>query len=458
MLRVVEAFSGIGSQAKALKKLGIEFKVVNTVEWDIAACYAYDLIHNGEQDLTEYLNIPKDELLRILTKYSLSTDGKTPVNMRFLKTWPEDSLRKVLCAINRTRNLGSITDVTCDMLPKKIDLLTYSFPCQDLSICGSWHGNMSGIDRTANNRSGMLWEVERILKEMHEAKRKLPKFLLMENVSNILSKTHFGNFKEWQDFLEELGYVNKVYMLNAANFGSPQKRVRTYMLSVFCPDERRKKVVQSYFEKNDLEKQEPMKRRDIKTCFRTDYSIKQYKIEADISNMNDTPSRRKIFEDNEIVFDGIRFVTDSVNTLTTKQDRNPTSGLIVYPEHAPGKSIYRNFTPRECFLLMGFDEQDYESVAANNIFIRKDKLLYSRERFEKLAGNSIVVDVLVAIFAQVDQLNTMLWNGAYIPRNGEKRKYKKHKQSLYKTVPEIIFTDTEKGMNKGSDNFAKQVK
>ena len=52
----------------------------------------------------------------------------------------------------------------------------------------------------------------------------------------------------------------------------------------------------------------------------------------------------------------------------------------------------------------------------------------------------------------------MLWNGAYIPRNGEKRKYKKHKQSLHKTVPEIIFTDTEKGMNKGSDNFAKQVK
>lgn len=451
MLRVVEAFSGIGSQAKALERLGIEFKVVNTVEWDIAACYAYDLIHNGEQDLAKYLDISKDELLNILSGYSLSTDGKSPVNMRFLRTWPEDSLRRVLCAIKRTGNLGSITDVTYDMLPKKIDLLTYSFPCQDLSICGSWHGNMSGIDRAVNNRSGMLWEVERILQEMHEAGRKLPKFLLMENVSNILSKTHLENFKEWQGILEKLGYVNRVYTLNAANFGSPQKRVRTYMLSVFCPDQKRKKVAETYFEKNDLEKQEPMKRRDIKTCFRTDYSVEQYKMEADVSNMNDTPSRRKIFEDNEVVFDGQEFVTDCVKTLTTKQDRNPTSGLIMYPEHAPGKSKYRNFTPRECFLLMGFDEKDYDIIVKNNIKIRKNMYLYSRERFEKLAGNSIVVDVLVAIFTQVDQLKTMLWDSTYIPRNGEKRKYRKNKKNGLRTVSDIKFVDKE--MNKGGDNL-----
>ena len=124
----------------------------------------------------------------------------------------------------------------------------------------------------------------------------------------------------------------------------------------------------------------------------------------------------------------------------------------MYPEHAPGKSEYRNFTPRECFLLMGFDEEDYEVIAANNIKIRKDKNLYSRERFEKLAGNSIVVDVLVAIFAQVDQLNAMLWNGAYIPRNGEKRKYKKHKKVGIKTVSDITFM--EKGLSKGADKFA----
>ena len=137
MLRVVETFSGIGSQAKALQKLGIEHKVVNTVEWDIAAFYAYDIIHNGVQDLSDYQHLSKDELLRILNKYGLSTDGKTPLKEKSLAMWPVDSLRKILCAFNRTKNLGSITNVTYDMLPKKIDLLTYSFPCQDLSICGS---------------------------------------------------------------------------------------------------------------------------------------------------------------------------------------------------------------------------------------------------------------------------------------------------------------------------------
>ena len=247
MLRVVETFSGIGSQAKALKKMGVKYEILNTVEWDISAFYAYDIIHNGVQDLAPYKKYTKVELLKILSDYSLSTDGKEPANPAFLRTWPEDSLRRVLCALKRTNNLGSITDVTGDMLPKKIDLLTYSFPCQDLSICGSWHGNMSGINRDAHNRSGMLWEVERLLKELHMGGKKLPKFLLMENVSNILSKPHRGNFAEWQQYLSSLGYINQVYTLNASHFGSPQTRIRTYMLSVLAPDIRRRLMVEQYF-------------------------------------------------------------------------------------------------------------------------------------------------------------------------------------------------------------------
>ena len=123
----------------------------------------------------------------------------------------------------------------------------------------------------------------------------------------------------------------------------------------------------------------------------------------------------------------------------------------MYPEHAPGKSKYRNFTPRECFLLMGFDEKDYDIIVKNNIKIRKNMYLYSRERFEKLAGNSIVVDVLVAIFTQVDQFKTMLWDSTYIPRNGEKRKYRKNKKNGLRTVSDIKFVDKE--MNKGGDNL-----
>ena len=138
---------------------------------------------------------------------------------------------------------------------------------------------------------------------------------------------------------------------------------------------------------------------------RVNYNIPKYKTEADISNTNDTPSRRKIFRDNDIVFDGTQCISDTVNTLTTKQDRHPTAGMVLYPPHATGKSEYRNFTPRECFLLMGFDERDYEIISQNNIQIKKNQFLYSKERCEKLAGNSIVVDVLMAIFRQVDEID-----------------------------------------------------
>ena len=277
MLRVVETFSGIGSQAKALEKLGIKHEVVNTVEWDIAAFYAYDIIHNGVQDLSEYQELTKDEILKSLYDVGLSLDGKTPLKEKSLAMWPTDSLRRILCALHRTKNLGSITNITYDMLPRKIDLLTYSFPCQDLSICGSWHGNMSGIDRDAHNRSGMLWEVERILKEMKDAHRRLPKFLLMENVSNILSKTHRENFAEWKGFLRGLGYCNQVYTLNASNFGSPQKRVRTYMLSVLCTDKIKRKKIEKYFDENNLENQSPLVKKPLINYLRVNYNISKYK-------------------------------------------------------------------------------------------------------------------------------------------------------------------------------------
>ena len=96
--------------------------------------------------------------------------------------------------------------------------------------------NHSGIDRDANNRSGLLWEVERILESIQENRKELPRFLLMENVSNILSKRHASNFNDWKNQLERLGYFNKVYTLDASNFGSPQRRVRTFMVSVLIPN------------------------------------------------------------------------------------------------------------------------------------------------------------------------------------------------------------------------------
>lgn len=405
MLRVIETFSGIGSQAKALKNINAEHQIVATVEWDVNATYAYDIIHNGPQNLERYMEFDKNELIEKLMKYTISFDGKKPLVINTLKIMSTEALRRFLAAIDRTNNFVSITDVKAINLPDDIDLLTYSFPCQDLSVCGSWHGNTSGIDREANNRSGMLWEVERILKEYVALGKRLPKFLLMENVSNILSNTHRHNFKEWQDYLEDIGYTNEVYTLNSADFGIPQKRIRTYMLSVHCLDSVSVEELKEYLEENNLEKRRPKLLQPLQSFFRLDYTNPQYRYEADISNPKFTPSRRKIYDGNRMLFDGQNATCEAVNTITTKQDRNPNSGLLSYIGTSADSAPYRNLTPRECFLLMGFDEKDFQLLMDNDFFVKSNHKFFTRDKLIRMAGNSIVVDVLEEIFKQVIFIN-----------------------------------------------------
>lgn len=409
MLRVIEAFSGIGAQAKALENLEIPHEIVATIEWDINAIYAYDIIHNGKQNLSKYSNLTKEDILKKFSNITLSSDGKKPITQRSLESMSEINLKRIYCAIERTNNLISITDVKAKDIEDNIDLLTYSFPCQDLSICGAWHNNKSGIDRNAHNRSGMLWEVERILKEYVSIGKDLPKFLLMENVSNILSETHKYNFKDWQNYLESIGYINQIYTLNSKNFGIPQTRERTYMISVLSKNLEEQKKINEYFISNNLEQNQEhngIEMKNLQSFLRVDYSIPKYKLEADISNPNDTPSRKKIYQDNPIIFDGKKMNEKYIKTITTKQDRNPNSGIIAY-KGKKGKSKYRNLTPRECFMLMGFDEQDFQNLVDNN-FLNRGKNFYAREKMIKLAGNSIVVNVLEAIFKQINEINNTI--------------------------------------------------
>lgn len=406
MLRVVEAFSGIGSQAKALENLYIDHEIVYTVDWDVNAIIAYDLIHNGKQNTSKFDNKTKEELLNILKQYTLSLDGKKPLEFKQLNKYNEKFLRCLCAAIDRSHNLVSITDVKGSDLPNDIDLLTYSFPCQDLSVAGYWHGNKSGIDRNANNRSGMLWEVERILLERQKQNLMLPKMLLMENVSNILANRNIENFRDWQNSLSQMGYYNEVFTLNAANFGIPQKRVRTYMLSVLCNTKEQKDNVEKFFFENNLERHFiGRKLRKLKEFIKLDYRKKKYKEEADSCQANNTPSRIDIYNDNVKILEKGKVRDIIVPTVTTKQDRHPNSGVIDYDTEKKNKCKYRFLTPRECFLLMGFEEKDYDILLKNQMNIMGDNLLFSKERLYKLAGNSIVVNVLEEIFKQVDYIN-----------------------------------------------------
>lgn len=415
MLRVIEAFSGIGSQAQALKNINADFQVQGIIEWEIGAMFAYDILHNGPQDWENYRHHTKESLINVLSKCNLSNDGKEPLSTRSLSAMSVGQMKAILCAIERNNNFVDITKVSGEELPET-DLLTYSFPCQDLSVSGYWHKNSGGIDRNANNRSTLLWQIERILIEMSQSEKKLPRFLLMENVSNILSDKHIKNFREWKNFLESLGYINEVYTLDARNFGVPQSRVRTYMLSILCEDEETRVDINEYLFFNNLEhvRKEVSEINPLKNYIKLDYSVDKYRNEAIESTPELTESRIKILNSNPVLAKGNNIIDRYARTVTTKQDRHPNSGIVLYNDEVLKESnkAYRNLTPRECMLLMGFKEEQFDLLIENNINISPTttRRMLAPSKIIKLAGNSIVVEVLEAIFSNMLEINRIIEN------------------------------------------------
>lgn len=120
-----------------------------------------------------------------------------------------------------TKNFGDIAQINTDDLPE-FDLFTYSFPCQDISVAG----HQKGLDKGSETRSSLLWECERIIKDCR------PKYLLMENVKNLVGKKHIHNFEKWLEWLEEQGYTNYWQVLNAKDYGIPQNRERVFVVSI----------------------------------------------------------------------------------------------------------------------------------------------------------------------------------------------------------------------------------
>lgn len=145
-----------------------------------------------------------------------------------------------------------VSSLTGDQMPEGVDILTYSFPCQDLSNVGAFHGYNKGIDKNSGSRSSLLWQVGRILQEMRDGGKALPRYLLMENVPTLLAERHKDNFKKWIEDLKGLGYISYYFQLNASNFGLPQNRPRLLMISVFIKDYDEKTIekIKSFFDKN----------------------------------------------------------------------------------------------------------------------------------------------------------------------------------------------------------------
>ena len=167
-LRLIELFAGIGSQTQALTNIGIAHRVVAISEIDKYAIQSYEAMHGKANNLGDI------------------------------------------------RKIGELPDA---------DLWTYSFPCQDISVAGKGAGIKEGT------RSGLLFEVEQLLRVASE-KGTLPKYLLLENVKNLVSKKFKADFDKWLDFLSELGYTNYWKVLNAKDYGIPQNRERVFCVSI----------------------------------------------------------------------------------------------------------------------------------------------------------------------------------------------------------------------------------
>lgn len=215
-IRLIEMFSGYGSQALALKYLGVPFEHWKTCEWAIKSIQAYKDIHfANEYHSYGFTEETKEDLVNYLYKLGISSNYNEPMTLEQIKRLKHEDLCSICENIYITNNLVNIQQVKGKDLEivdtdKYEYIMTYSFPCQDLSLAGKGKG-MSDT----STRSGMLWEVERILTECHELGN-MPQILLMENVPQVHSEDNLPDFNKWKDRLEELGYKNYFQDLNGA--------------------------------------------------------------------------------------------------------------------------------------------------------------------------------------------------------------------------------------------------
>lgn len=404
--KLFELFSGIGAQARSLEKIssiqGFRFSLEGTCEWDVHAILAYYLIH--KKHLPNFSGkIPSIEKIKsFLVSMGVSYNGKNPMTITQINLLTEKLLKDLYIAIKSTNNYVNIKKLRGSQIPDEIDIMTYSFPCQDLSSVGAFHGFKNGIDKNANTRSGLLWEVERLLFEMKDEGKKLPRFLIMENVATLYAPRHKDNFEEWKKILEKFGYLNfdKIYL--ASDFGVPQTRKRVIMLSVLGSNDKSK--ILNFLKEEFNNFKTPLIPLDNYISF-DNYNLLDEKLQA---QPNDTPSRVKIWNENNQIYTSRGEKSNQINTITTKQDRHPNSGNIFFDYEGNKKSKFRFLTARETMLLMGFENPDYEVLKNSNYMTKHGANFFGRDVIYKLAGNSIVVEMLNFVIQSLNKLDKEL--------------------------------------------------
>lgn len=233
-IRLIEFFAGIGAQAKSLEILGVPFESHKICEWAANSIIGYNAIHNHICKNKNHLD--SEFLANELFKLGVSLDYNKPAELKQLKRLNNDKLNFIYESIHKTNNLVNIMNVRGEDLEitdtdKFEYILTYSFPCQDISNAGKKQG-LETSQKEGGTRSGLLWEIERILKELAGGGLQELPILLMENVPDLVGVKFVDQFNRWRESLEKLGYTNYVEILNAKDYGIPQNRRRVFMISI----------------------------------------------------------------------------------------------------------------------------------------------------------------------------------------------------------------------------------
>lgn len=339
-MRIISLFSGIGAFEEALHNIGVEMEIVNYCEFNKYASRAYSLIHN----------------------------------------------------VPESKNLGDIKNVNENGLPKDIDLITYGFPCQDISGIGKQKG-LINLDGT-KTRSGLVFDAFRIINSVK------PKYAIMENVKNLIGKKFKDDFDKLLNILDEMGYNNYYKVLNAKDYTIPQNRERVFVVSI-------RKDIDKGFEFPRPQKLETMVQ-DL-LCDRSDERIyvkqhlygAKFDLYGKLKNTSWERRRNSMFLNKSVAY-----------TLTTKNPmserafhgRMYTNDLIgtdiivtedMRKDIANNKYTFMVYSPREYFRLMGFSDNSFDKI----------KNEFSNTQLYKMVGNSIVVNVLEEIFKKLLKLS-----------------------------------------------------
>ena len=309
MLKILELFGGIGSPRIALRNMGVPVKAIDYVEIDENAVRSYNAMF-------------ADEL---------------PYKTQDVRGW----------------NL-------------KPDILIHGSPCQDFSIAGHQgaaraKGRINrgkGGDEGSGTRSSLMWETLKIIENMGLWK---PRVVIWENVKNVLSKHMIGNYKKYLERMKGLGYRTTYQVLNAMDYGLPQKRERCFTVSMLggmfhfmLMRGREMRPLAEYLEP-EVDDSYIVKAPSMLACIGKKGTIRRAPI-----------------------------IKDFCYTITERQDRAPNSGVLPI-----GDGKYRYLTERECWRLQGYSDADFEAAAAVNC----------KTQLYKQAGNSIPVTIFEALFS-----------------------------------------------------------